>query len=45
MSSRERTASGGKFEQMKALNIFEVIRKTTSRIEPFHSEFLGKHCA
>ncbi|MCY4318427.1 MAG: hypothetical protein OXE76_04390 [Alphaproteobacteria bacterium] len=27
---------------MKALNIFEVIRKTTSRIEPFHSEFLGE---
>ncbi len=27
---------------MKALNIFEVIRKTTSRTEPFHSEFLGE---
>lgn len=27
---------------MKALNIFEVIGKTTSRIEPFHSEFLGE---
>ena len=27
---------------MKALNIFEVIKKTTSRTEPFHSEFLGE---
>jgi len=27
---------------MKALNIFEVIGKTTTRIEPFHSEFLGE---
>lgn len=27
---------------MKSVNIFEVIRKTTSRIEPFHSEFLAE---
>lgn len=26
---------------MKTLNIFEVIQKTTHRIEPFHSEFLA----
>ena len=37
-----RMVPGGKLEQMKALNIFEVIRKTTSRIEPFHSRFLGE---
>ena len=42
MSSRGGTANGGGFERMKALNIFEVIGKTTSRIEPFHSEFLGE---
>ena len=41
MSSWGRAASGGEFERMKTLNIFEVIEKTTHRIEPFHSEFLA----
>ena len=29
-------------ERVKTINIFEAIRKTTSRIEPFHSEFLAE---